>query len=204
MTDLQLEELLKCLALQAQQKPPQSVERQQILHEIINFIQHSKKLQCPQKNFDRDLYEDAKQNLWYYLYAHIEQYDPIKGSVITWVNFLLFTRYYPEAVAAEAKEQNIAKNIRNSAKSSINSSFIPKKALELQELIALDPDGIFKEKFIKNCPNANFQKLTELYLAGYSWKEISKKLGVEYSTLRSFYYRSFSKFKLLLRQYLSD
>lgn len=204
MTDSQLEELLEYLALQAQQNPLQSIKRQQILHEMISLIQHFRKLKYPDGKFDIDLYEDAKQNLWRYLYENIEKYNPVKGSVIAWVNFLLLKRYYPKAIATEAKQKEIAIEIIKSSKSSNHFSATEKQALSLQELIISDPDKVFQERYIKSHPQANFQKLTELRLAGYFWKEISEEIGVDASTLRRFYSRCFREFKLLLQQYLSD
>lgn len=201
---MELDNYLKQLALQAKQYPPYSDERRQALSRLSHIIEKLKLLK-PKKGYNRELYEEAKQALWLYIYEHIEKYNPDKGTIIAWLSYLLHKRYYPEVKAIEAKEIEIVKEIAKWLGISITPSHYQILLVELKELIALDPDGIFRLKHVKNHPQANFQTLTQLYyFEGYSWEEISQKLGIKATTLNSFYWRCFQHFKLKLQQYLTD
>ncbi|HEY9596631.1 MAG TPA: hypothetical protein V6D33_03065, partial [Cyanophyceae cyanobacterium] len=87
---------LKRLALEAQQNPPQTQQRQYLLTELVNVIQLSNRfIHPPQGNVPRDIYEliynDAVNRTLLYVFQKIDSYDPErgKGRFMNWVNFRL-------------------------------------------------------------------------------------------------------------------
>jgi len=100
---------LKQLALKAQQHPPFTEIRQEAMTELIEKMMNSEQLWYPHPSqLDEEAYRDAQQNLWLYVCQAIEKYNPELGSVITWVNMLMYRRFYREA---RAKSTN--KHIKN-------------------------------------------------------------------------------------------
>ncbi|MCA1994576.1 MAG: hypothetical protein LDL41_21410, partial [Coleofasciculus sp. S288] len=87
---------LKQLALEAQQHPSTSQERQYILTELINAIQLSGKLHCPPQSalpheVYQLIYDDAVNRTLLYVFQKIDYYDPQRGRgrFMNWVNFRL-------------------------------------------------------------------------------------------------------------------
>lgn len=200
----ELAENLKQLATIAQQHPPFTRGWQVALTKLINAIICSGKLCHPQSgNFPAGVYEDiyneAQQDLLLYICQNIHKYDPERGSVIRWVNFLLERRFFPEAIPKILNEKKVAKIIINE---NMASPQITKDLTEiLRECIESDPENIFKNKYIENYPEANFQVLLKRRLSGKSWKEISEEFQINLKTVSSFYYRCINQFGSKLKEY---
>lgn len=200
---VELDKKLKELALTAQQHPLQSAERQSALTELHARILHSKKLWYPSKDkFNQYAYDEAKQELWCYVCKFIEKYDPNKGSVIAWVNTTLDRRFYSKAFVEikyfnEILEQN--KCIENSQWKENTPSLLE----EIWEYIELDPENIFKQEYIENHPEANFQALILYRRSQVMWKDISSKTNIKTSTLINFYQRCIKKFAPKIKKYLT-
>lgn len=143
----ELDEQLKQLALTAQQHPLLSDIRRQALTKLISAILHSKKLWVPrQSQLDEEAYDEAKQNLWLYVYEEIEKYNAELGSVIVWVNMLLCRRFYREAKAKLIDKQvnkvaDIDSLLSNYVFIEDESSLIN----TLWEYIELDPENFSKK-----------------------------------------------------------
>lgn len=199
-----LDEQLKQLALTAQQYPLLSDIRRQASTKLICAILHSKKLWVPRRSqLDEEAYDEAKQNLWLYVYEEIEKYNPELGSVIVWVNMLLCKRFY-----REAKAKFIDKQVNKvvDIDSLLNNYVSPENSYSLinilWEYIELDPEEIFKKEHIEHHPEANFQALIKLQISGFSRKDISVEWKIKTSTLNSFYSRCLKKFNLNFKKYL--
>lgn len=97
-----LDETLKKLAIAAQQYPPKSLERKKILEKLIKTLINSDKLAKPRgdnfKHLYTEIYTEAKQRLFIYISQKIDDYDPEKGDVLQWVNYLLKNRFFAESV----------------------------------------------------------------------------------------------------------
>ena len=88
------DEQLQKLALEVQRHPPQSPARSRALTQLIQAVQQSgklsrKKLDCPQ-----EVYDEALQEVWLYVYGNIDTYNPAKWPVINWINYLLKRQLY--------------------------------------------------------------------------------------------------------------
>ncbi|MGL5082564.1 MAG: sigma-70 family RNA polymerase sigma factor [Microcoleaceae cyanobacterium] len=79
---------LQQIVAEAKAYPPNSVERRQKLNQIIRLVMGSKKLWRESS----DYYNDALQEMWEYCCQHIEDYDPDRSNVITWLDWHLKKR----------------------------------------------------------------------------------------------------------------
>lgn len=199
----ELAEHLKQLATIAQQHPPFTQNWQVALTKLVNAIICSGKLCHPQSgNFPAGVYEDiyneAKQDLLLYICQNIHKYNPERGTVIRWVNFLLERRFFPEAIPKILNERNV---IQVTSEDDFVSYQVTKDLTEiLRECIESDQGDIFKNKYIENYPQVNFQVLLQRRLSGKSWKEISAEFQINLKTVSSFYYRCINQFRSKLKE----
>ncbi|MGA9380515.1 MAG: sigma-70 family RNA polymerase sigma factor, partial [Phormidium sp.] len=135
-----------------------------------------------------------------YICQRIDSYHPEKSPVMRWVNFLLEKRFFPEAIQKVMNDKN-TKNSLDDLDNLVDYDRGSDLSEILKECIESDPEDIFKNEYIKNHPEANFQTIALSLLAGKSWKEISEELNVKIPSLSSFYRRSLKKFAAKLREY---
>jgi DNA-directed RNA polymerase specialized sigma24 family protein len=201
----ELDEQLKQLAISAQQHPALTQGRQLALRKLVNGIVQSGRLCRPQRGqFSgsyEDIYNEAVQELLLYICQNVEKYDPERGSVMAWVNFLLERRFFKEAIPKILGKPNLQKMTLSDL-----DNLAPPEETEslteiLKECIDSDPDNLFKKEYLQNYPAANFQVLLQRRFSGKSWKEISAEFDINIKTLSSFYYRCVNKFSSRLREY---
>jgi hypothetical protein len=213
-----LDEQLKQLAVEAQQHPPQTPERQRSLARLMSAMYQSKKLVRPyQGQFQgvyEEIYAEAQQRLFLYLCKEIDRYDP-NLEVMQWANFLMKKRFFIEArrdllptiprgmdrtqvkrTPLDVLEKQNPVELRSQASTSLSE--------EVTQCIQEDSDQLFQNTHIERKPGANFQYIALRFLAGYSWKEISTELDVKVVTLSSFYCRCLVKFAPKFKEYLSQ
>ncbi len=201
----ELDEQLKQLAKVAQEHPPLSMERRIALTKLVEAILHSGRLWCPPRGqFHEDIYNEAKQNLLLYFCQKIEKYNPERGSVMAWVNMLLYRRFFRDAVAQvtdqQIKELPTLSDLENLA----SPEQTPLLSERVRQFIELDPENYFKKEYIGNNLQANFQALMRRRFLGDSWKDISVDFGIKVSTLSSFYQRCIKKLELRFKEYLQQ
>ncbi len=80
------EAYLQQLALELQKYYPPTEEWQYSFQTLANAILLSDKL-LHKANIYSDVYEDAENELWLWLYRNINTYNPEKGKFIAWLNF---------------------------------------------------------------------------------------------------------------------
>lgn len=219
---MNLDEQLKQLAVEAQQHPPHTPQRQRSIAQLVSLIYRSKKLVRPYPGQFSGLYEEiyaeAQQRLFLHLCEKIDQYNP-EMEVMQWANFLMKRRFFVEAsrdlmpaapnampksgerpqlkrITLEVLEKQNPVEIRSSANSSLSEEII--------QCIQEDQDNVFQLTHIEQKPAANFQYIALRFLRGYSWKEISDELDVKVVTLSSFYLRCLTKFTPKFKEYLSS
>lgn len=201
---------LKKIALEAQRHPPGSEMRQHALRELVEAIRLSGKLCRPHRSkfspaFYELAYEEAVNQTLLYVCQKIENYDPNRGKekkFINWVNFRLdkilldlqneFTNTKEDKFPTLADLENLVHY--NEPEPSLSEV--------LKDLIEKDEKNIFKKKYIRDNPAANFQALALAILAGKSWEDISAELGIKETTLRSFFRRCCQNFAPIFREYL--
>lgn len=204
----EIDEQLKQLALVAQQHPPLTQARQIALGQLIQVILKSGRLCHPQRGkfVDRyqEIYEEARQDLLFYICQHIDSYNPERGEVMAWCNMLLERRFFREAIPRVLEKQGIQKITL----SNLDDLALPEEPLILGEIIKeyieSDPENLFKTAHIKEHPEASFQALSLDRLQGKSWKEISEKMGIKVSTLSGFYNRCLERFASKLKEYCQN
>jgi hypothetical protein len=93
-----LDNRLRQLATAAQQCSPGSLAKRRALTQLILVLQRSGKLCRPRQGQFQLLYEDiyaeALQRLFSFICERIDDYNPQKGEVLQWVNFLLSQRFF--------------------------------------------------------------------------------------------------------------
>lgn len=207
MTDDSLNAQLKELTLLAQKHPQASKERRMALTQLIDRIWLSGKLYRPYTGqfqlLYEDIYEEAVQNLFFYLCRddNIRKYDPERAEVITWVNFLLTKRFFPEAIPKIIGKGNEI-TLEKSHLENIPSPEPISSYEQVIQYIEDDPEGIFINEHIKSHPEANFQAIARRRYSGVSWKDISAEWGIGIRSLHYFYQRSVKRFAPKLREYL--
>ncbi|NEO79661.1 hypothetical protein [Moorena sp. SIO4G3] len=79
---------LQQLALEAQRHQPHTPERFYALTELLNALKLSGKL-CHRGKFSREVYDDAVNRTFYYVYQNLNHYNREKGKFLAWVNYRL-------------------------------------------------------------------------------------------------------------------
>lgn len=218
-TNGEIDEELERLAIAAQQHKPKSLERRTALSKLHGAIEQFQIVGRPRSNdFSREVYEEiyteAKQDLMLCIFREIDKYNPSRGTVRQWVNFLMNKRCINEAIPKvlgpkgfktlyygdmDVVLQKLKRQDRFFNKLPLDSD---RAASALREMIATDPGDIFKSEAIDKYPHVNFQMLLLKKVDDVSWQEISEEFGVNVSTLHSFFQRRLHKFTARFREYL--
>lgn len=206
----ELDSHLQQLAIEAQQHPPRSGGRRLALTKLVYEILHSGRLRHPQKSqflaqFYEDVFDEARQELLLYICENIDKYDAERGCVMAWANVLLERRFLKDAIKKIQTQQNVTK-ITDTDTDNLPApqEEPPSRAEILKKCIELDPENIFKNERIQNCPQANFQAVAMQRMSGKSWNEISVEFAIKVPTVSSFYYRCVNKFSLKLKKYCDN
>ena len=204
----ELDEQLKQLAISAQRYPPLTQGRQLALTKLVQAILKSGRLCRPQReNFlycYADIYEEAQQELLFYICQHIDKYNPELGPVMRWCNVLLERRFFKEAIPKALDKQGFKKMTLSDLDNFASPEEPPVLTEIIKECIESDPENLFKKEHIENHPAANFQALAMRRILGKSWKEISAEFNSKVPTISSFYYRCLTKFSKKLKEYCMD
>jgi len=200
---------LKKLALEAQRHPHHSQLRQQALTELVNAIILSGRLCHPHRwitpnDFYELIYEEAVNQTLVYVCQKLDNYDPEKGrehKFTNWVNFRLdkimlgcYTKF-KQRVSPELLTLADLDSIVQVEETQTSCSELLRQCLED------DTNNIFKNEYIRNCPQANFRDIALATFSGKSWEEISAEMDVKISTLSSFFQRSCKKFSPQFKEY---
>ncbi len=214
-----LDEQLKQLAIEAQSYQPHTKQRQLALTKLVKGIMRSGRLFRPSPgrlppNFIsayEEIYEDAKQELMLHICQKIDEYNPERSPVLTWVNLLMDQRFFTKAIGMFRDRRD--KRVLNPTPSLDDlDAFEPDEIIspekpsslveELRQYLEEDSEDIFKKHCIREHPEANFQFLLLQRLADKSWQEISGEMQIPIPTLSTFYQRSIKKFASKLKDYL--
>ncbi|MBP0026810.1 sigma-70 family RNA polymerase sigma factor [Roseofilum reptotaenium CS-1145] len=216
----ELDQTLKPLAIAAKQHPPGSLYRKQLLEQLIRTLIDSNQLARPRrnqfKNHYAEIYAEAKQQLFYHLCHRIDDYDPDKGEVLQWANYLLEKRFFIEA--SRWVLQSIPRGVQRLSIDDLEKQFnqaenpvtleqiyperMPLVSEQVIASIRVDPDGLFQKTHVMGKPSANFQFLALRIIEGYSWQETADQLGIPLATLNRFYHRCLAKFSDQIQTYI--
>lgn len=209
---------LKQLAIAAQSHAPRSRERQCALARLIDALQRSRKLVYPQRGsfpgLYAEIYADAVQRLFAHICDRIDRYNPERGEVLQWANFLLQRQFFieasrellptlPKGIDPKAVKRLTLEDLDRSHPDQVNPQRVPLPSQQVRECLEEDPTGVFQSTHIDRKPAASFQFIALRRLEGYSWQELATELGVAIPTLSSFYQRCLTKFAPQLKEYVS-
>ncbi len=203
------DEQLRELAIAAQGHPQKSRDRQEALTRLVEAIRQSGRLRRPRLSqfaeCYEDIYDEALQELMLYICKNIEKYDPKRGPVLRWVNYLMEKRFFVEAIATVLGDKDSPEIYVDDVESLNNlEEETPFLSDMIRDCLEEDPDNLFKNKYVENHPKANFQILAKYRWEGRKWKEISAEFRVSVSTLSSFYERGLKEFAPIFKLYLSN
>jgi hypothetical protein len=221
-TNSEIDEQLERLAMEAQQHTPKTLQRRTALSKLYAAIEQFQIVgRPPSKDFSRETYEaiytEAKQDLMLCIFREIDKYNPSRGTVRQWVNFLMNKRCINEAIPKILGPKGFTTLyygddvvLNNLKRKDRFFNILPlgeeddsdRSASALREMIAADPGDILKSAAIKKYPHVNFQMLLLKRLDDVSWQQISEEFGVKVPTLSCFFQRCLQKFTARFREYL--
>ena len=195
----QLDAHLQELVVQACACDPKSAERRGYLQKVHYWVTQSKRLW---RTTD-DYYTDALQDMWEYCFQHVEDYDPDRASVITWLNANLkrFLQRYRDR--RNRNHTRHLSSIQTKDGDTLNPiDRIPANpdvslALEMWEKtldwIRADPEGILQQTYFRKQSEINAQVLMLKRLSdNVPWKAIATEFNLspaEAKDLPKFYNR---------------
>lgn len=194
------------LAIAARDCAAGDYRRTSYLTRLISRVQTSKKLARPttatigrSHPAYEEIYQEACSDLWEWACRNIHKYDETRGSVISWLNFYLGRRFFPEAAKrllgfdrplatqSEDQKESIWEKIPDLSEpeptSGIALYFLQTSAY-LRE--SQHPD---LDKCVKGIPEATLRQILGYKLEGKTLAEIATIFGSNYSTINSFYRR---------------
>lgn len=212
--DLQLRQL----ALEAQQHPARSQERQIALTKLIDQIYRHNRLTRPHiddslLHLYEDIYSEARLKIVEYICQNIDIYDS-KKPVMAWVNHFFNFRFRDvcDRYRRETKIQRLSvdelEKFEQKESEIYKQNYPPMQMMEdterLRELIEQDPDRIFRNKTIKNRPDITWQIITLARLDDEKWETIAQRFQPTktISTLQSFFDRNLRIFSDYIRNKL--
>lgn len=202
---------LRRLINEAKNLPLESVERQQKIHQTYLLAMKSGKLWRENKPY----YNDALQDMWEYCCSHLEEYNPTKKQVITWLNdeiIKALRRYeYKEETRPRKRHIELRANLNSDNFEPVINNLdncspeqLNKPPTDIQPLLEMwettvqwvkaDPDQVLRNTYFQERPEINAQVVILKRLPpDVSWKEIAKEFNLndaESKNLPKWYHRS--------------
>lgn len=193
--DLKLLQLVR----QTCSHPPNSLARQQGLHQIIILIQKSGRLLKASKNI-YDI-EDAFQKAWLYFCRNLceacttnNPFNPDEDNVINWINRYLHFRI-KDSLIRVAELPKVGTIVDDNGKNLDPLELIPAPPdippilMEVEKWLHLQASQL-RSIHIQNRPDINCFVLIQRRLPPETaWKDLAVEFGVSIPTLSSFYQR---------------
>ena len=200
---------LREYALEAKGHPSGSLERQKALTKLMEGMLRSRRIAYPYRyrfpEYYEEIHSEAVQNTALYLCQNIDKYNPERGPVIRWFNYLLETRFFPEAIReiVGTGDLIVSDNIDlDRLPTDNNMSLLLSE--QIRKYLEEDPEGLLKNLRHKVYDGVNFLDLVSRRMAGEKWKDISADLGIKTSTLSDFYQRSLKEIAPQIKLYLES
>jgi len=207
------DEAFKSLILQAQSFPLRHPQRGRALTALTHGLLQSGRLSYPRRLpilHSSELYQEVRQEaiqlLLIYVCHHPEKYDPDRGSVMIWANFLLQRRFFPQAIELVLGCPKLPRIPCEGNR--IRELPTPYDEPSLTDLIRQcllsDPTGEFATTHPRRQPLATFQRVALRRLERVRWQDIAAEVNVPIATLNEFYQRNLRKFAPIFREYTCD
>lgn len=218
IVNVSYEEQLKQLAIEAQQHPPSSSQRQLALSKLVNKIWHSSNLGQPQKqmwfpSLYEDLYNEALQKTMLETCQKVDSYNP-EYSVMAWVNFRLNKQFidvvrdrYKQGVTylSQAERKTFSFSSLDELERDLPYEETMTQASLLRQFLEEDPENRLRTEYIEGWERVTFQFLAlAKFVEDRTWTDIATDLGIPLQTLYSFFYRRLQKLMPYFRKYLQE
>ena len=192
--DADIDQQLRQLVAQTCQYPRRSLQRRRSLDQLIRAIAQSGKL-WRENSPD---YEEALQQTWLYLCRKIENYDPERATVTTWLDAYLkqrlndlrlkrwqdMKRHQPQPLPSWENPIDPIENLPNTHPD------IPPLLEETRQWAESDPDGDLSSSHIRGRPDITCQVLILRRLPPETeWVKLEAEFNCRISTLATFYQR---------------
>ena len=209
---------LRQLALNIQNAPPQSVDRQENLNLLVNNILRSGKLGHPHAGkyphgIYQDLYNEALQKTLLKICTKIDQYNPVH-PVMAWVNFVLSKTFIDVEKDLQRRgitflPQALKKDMTILSLDDLNSpvpdQHLPTEAERLQQFLKDDPEGLLQQEHLRNHTDITFQQIAiKKYVEDQTWEALSEHFDIPLQTLHSFFNRHLKQLMPYLRNSLQS
>lgn len=191
-----MDEILRQLALEAQQHPPGSQERQIALTKLIDQIYRHNTLTRPHINDDNishlyeDIYSEARLKIVEYICQKIDTYDS-QRPVMAWVNHF-FNFRFQDVCDRYRRETRIPRFLVDELEKFEQQEMEDTEGL--RKLIEEDPDDIFRNTTVRGRPDITWQVIALARLDDVKWETISQRFDKKISTLQSFFDRNLRNF----------
>lgn len=191
-----MDEILRQLALEAQQHPAGSQERQIALTKLIDQIYRHNRLTRPPINDDNlrhlyeDIYSEARLKIVEHICQKIDTYDS-QRPVMAWVNHF-FNFRFQDVCDRYRKETRIPRLFVDESEKFDQEEM--EDTERLRELIEQDPDNIFRNTTVRGRPDITWQVIALARLDDEKWETISQRFDKNISTLQSFFDRNLRNF----------
>lgn len=185
----QLEQLVALACLY----PVKSLRRRQKLNELVRLVMRSGKLWKENTPY----YNDALQQTWLYFCRNLEQYNPERSSVITWLDNYLKWRlldFHNKEVQDQVRTTSspllATEEITNPIENVPASPDIPLILEETYHWVQTDLNGELRSIHVKDRPDVTCQILILRRLPPETpWKTVAKEFNLPSSTAPNFYKR---------------
>lgn len=123
-----------------------------------------------------------------------------------WANYLLACRFFEEAIGIVLGDPRLrTESVDNYDRvSHTHRDREPSLSQLVKQCLEEDVNGKFKNKCVKNNPQANFKEIAKRRLLKQKWKDIATDLGVRASTLSDFYQRCLVEFSSEFKDYIQN
>jgi len=210
------DEQLRQLALNIQNAPPQSVDRQENLNLLVNNILKSGKLGHPHAGkyphgIYQDLYNEALQKTLLKICTKIDQYNPVH-PVMAWVNFVLSKTFIDVekdlqrrgiTFLPQAMKNDMTILSLDDLNAPVPDQYLPTEVERLRQFLKDDPEGCLKQEHLQNHSKITFQQIAlAKYVDDLTWESLSERFNIPLPTLHSFFNRRLQKLMPYFRKYL--
>ncbi|MBE9164431.1 hypothetical protein [Tychonema sp. LEGE 06208] len=209
----EIDDRLKQLAIAAQNHQPKTLGQRLAMTNFMAEVEKYKIVKCPRNTkFTPEIYRaicaEAKSDLTLRICREIHNYRPEK-EVSQWVNFLMlkcFQQATPKVIGKKEFSIEYCGDM-DLVFNQIQKQHLQNKSGQLEaalsDIIVEDPGGFFEGEVMKKYPQVNFKfLLVKKVIKDESWQEISDELGVNVSSLSTFYQRCVKKFTPRFKEYL--
>lgn len=221
------DKFINTLAIEIKKAQPNSFQRKQAVQCLIKAMETKNtykkqglgsNLQLSPQDYE-DAFQEAKGESIRYVLDKIDRYDEIRGDFMALINHWISIKFSDAAgrilgiKKSQSKKQEEDKiSISPADPNSMKEYFFEnsekefacyQQSEEIKNLLKEDPNNKLGKPIRKNRSDITFKDvLIAINWEGETFKNLSKKWNIPYTTIKSFYEREFQQVKADLAEYL--